>query len=260
MNQASTSGIDTSEQDVQRLSDAWEAEAANWAAWAREPGHDSYWRFHRDQFFELLPVPMGLTVDVGCGEGRVTRDLKNRGYEMVSLDASPTLIRMAREADPGGAYELANAASLPLSDECARLVIAFMSLQDVDDLDGSISEIARILEPGGSACLAIVHPINSAGLFESPDADSQFIISGSYLEPRRYSDTMNRNGLEMTFHSLHRSVDEFSRAFEKAGLLIAAIREHPVPDHAIDRFQTRRWQRVPMFLHFKLLKLNPVVV
>ncbi len=253
MSETGRSRADDSKQ-VDTLSAAWEAEAINWANWARTPGHDSYWRFHRDQFFELLPAPAGLTVDVGCGEGRVTRDLKSRGYEMISLDASPTLIRMAQEADPKGTYTLADAASLPLSNGCARLAIAFMSMQDVDDLDGSISEIARILEPGGVACIAIVHPLNSAGLFESLDEGSQFIISGSYLERRRYSDTMARNGLEITFHSYHRSLDEFSRAFEQAGLLLSAIREHPVPDDAIDRFQTRRWQRVPMFLQFKLLK------
>jgi len=50
------------------LRDAWEAEARNWVAWARTPGHDSYWQFHRDRFLQLLPPPKGLTLDIGCGE------------------------------------------------------------------------------------------------------------------------------------------------------------------------------------------------
>lgn len=53
------------------LREAWESEAANWVAWARKPGHDSYWTFHRDAFLELLPAPRGLTLDIGCGEGRL---------------------------------------------------------------------------------------------------------------------------------------------------------------------------------------------
>jgi len=43
------------------LPDAWESEARNWIAWARTPGHDSYWRFHRDRFLGLLQrIPLFL--------------------------------------------------------------------------------------------------------------------------------------------------------------------------------------------------------
>ena len=40
---------------------------AEWIAWARTPGHDSYEKFHRDAFLPLIPRPGRLTVDVGCG-------------------------------------------------------------------------------------------------------------------------------------------------------------------------------------------------
>lgn len=79
---------------------AWEDHAAEFIAWAREPNHDSYWRFHRDQFLELLPPPGRRTLDLGCGEGRLSRDLKALGHEMVAVDASPTMLSAAREADP----------------------------------------------------------------------------------------------------------------------------------------------------------------
>jgi hypothetical protein len=41
------------------LAAAWEQHAPEFIAWARKPDHDSYWRFHRDQFLELLPPPGG---------------------------------------------------------------------------------------------------------------------------------------------------------------------------------------------------------
>ena len=81
------------------LRDAWEAEARNWIAWAREPGHDSYWRFHRDAFLPTLPPPPALVVDVGCGEGRLPRDLRARGYEVIAVDASPTPGKTTRSAE-----------------------------------------------------------------------------------------------------------------------------------------------------------------
>ena len=71
------------------LRDAWEAEARNWIAWARAPEHASYWHFHRDRFLELLPTPPRRVLDIGSGEGRLPRDLKERGYEVTSAPYSP---------------------------------------------------------------------------------------------------------------------------------------------------------------------------
>ena len=63
------------------LREAWEGQAANWIRWAREPGFDTYWRFHQQQLLTSLPKPGKLTLDIGCGEGRLTRDLAALGTE-----------------------------------------------------------------------------------------------------------------------------------------------------------------------------------
>jgi SAM-dependent methyltransferase len=236
------------------LSEAWEREARNWIRWARTPGHDSYWRFHRDQFLELLPPPGHLTVDVGCGEGRLPRDLKLRGHRVIGVDASPTLIEAARKADPEGDYRCADAAALPLGDGCCDLAIAFMLLHDVDDLGATVAELARILAPGGVLAMAIVHPLNSAGEFTDESATSPFVIRGAYLADAPYSDVEARNGLTMTFHSRHRPLEAYSRALEAAALLIEAIREHPVPAAVATLPRSQRWQRLPLFFHLRARK------
>jgi SAM-dependent methyltransferase len=236
------------------LSEAWEREAAQWITWARAPGHDSYWRFHRDQFFQLVPPPGRLTLDIGCGEGRVTRDLKARGHTVVALDASTTLIAAARAADPAGDYRLADAARLPLADGSCDLAVAFMSLQDVDDMPSAVAEIGRVLTPGACACIALVHPLNSAGKFADETPESPFVIRGNYLGASRYSDAMSRDGFDMMFHSAHRPLDSYSRALERAGLYIDAIREHPVPASAARSDRSIRWTRIPLFLHLRARK------
>src|SRR4051794_24111545 len=165
------------------LRDSWEAQAEHWIRWARAPGHDSYWRHHRDQFVRLLPAPGQRTVDVGCGEGRLTRHMRDLGHAVVGIDASPTLVAAAREMDPSMDIRLADATAIPLDDECADLVVAFRSLHDIDAMPAAIRDVARILVPGGRFCLAIVHPINSCGGFEASTADARFVISGDYLHP-----------------------------------------------------------------------------
>ena len=69
------------------MRNAWDLHAGEWISWARAPGHDSCWRFHREAFLLLVPPPGRLTVDIGCGEGRLTRDLSRLGHRVLGIDA-----------------------------------------------------------------------------------------------------------------------------------------------------------------------------
>src|SRR5262249_15861387 len=153
-------------------------------------------------------------------------DLAELGHPVVGVDVSPTMIELARAAGPSMRFELADATTLPMDVASADLAVLFMSLQDIDDMPGAVRAGARVLEPGGRLCIAIVHPINSAGHFDAEEAESPFTIRGSYLEVHRTVDTVERDGVTMTFHSEHRPLDAYSRALEAAGFLIEAIREH----------------------------------
>jgi SAM-dependent methyltransferase len=239
---------------VDELSRAWDEQAEKWIAWARKPGHDSYWIFHRDVFLELVPPPSGRTLDLGCGEGRFSRDLVALGHDVVGVDASPTLVAAAREAAPEIEVHEADAAELPLPNSSFGLVVAFMSLQDVENLDGAIRECARVLSPGGRLCLAVVHPINSAGTWERDDGNSPLVIAGPYLGSFPYAMTAERDGLEMTFASVHRPLEAYTEALAGSGFVIERLREPRLPDHAIRREKSPRWQRLPLFLHVRALK------
>jgi SAM-dependent methyltransferase len=229
------------------LSDAWDAEAEAWVAWARKPGHDSYWRFHRDAFLALVPRPGRLTLDVGCGEGRLARDLAALGHRVVALDRSPAMARHA--AANGGSLGtlVADAASLPFADAAADLAVAFMSLHDMDDMDGAVRELARVLEPGGRVCLAVVHPINSGGRFTGPESDAAFVLGDAYFATRRYTDVADRGGLRVTFESLHHSLEGYFGALEAAGLLTESVRE-PRPSSPAAGIRSAR---LPLFLHVR---------
>jgi SAM-dependent methyltransferase len=235
--------------------DHWEREAENWIAWARTLGHDAYEGYAPTFFDEIVPSPLGRTLEIGCGEGRVTRDLIHRGHHMVSVDASATLIAAARRADELGRYVRCDAAYLPFADTSFELVVAYNVLMDLDDLGRAVREAARVLVGGGRLAVCVTHPLADAGRFEHRSADAPFRIEGSYLQPRRLTETFDRAGLSMTFDGMAYPLESYARAFEDAGLLIETIREPAVREQAIERDPAEaRWARLPNFLFVRAVR------
>lgn len=228
---------------------SFEEQADAWIAWARWP-LDAYW-FYRHAFFELLPAPPRTTLEVGCGEGRVSRDLVARGYELTAIDSSPTLLRAARDEHPAGRYVEARAESLPFDEASFDLAVAYNSLMDVDEMPRAVAEIGRVLRPGGILCACITHPMVDSGRWAD---DETFVIRERYLERRSYEGTFERPDLPpFTFNGWIYPLESYSRALEAAGFVVEALREPAAPDEEVAaRPRTgRRWQRLPNFLMFR---------
>jgi SAM-dependent methyltransferase len=165
------------------------------------------------------------------------------------------MVRLAVSHDAAAPAVLADAAALPFRDETFDLVVAYMSLHDMDRMPEAVAEAGRVLDRGGRLCAAIPHPIHSAGSFQARDAAAPFVIDGSYLDPTRADWVADPDGLQLTFHSEHRPIEAYSRALEAAGLLIEAIREVSAPDAVVAAEPNkRRWQRIPLFLHIRAVK------
>ena len=227
---------------------SWESEASNWIAWARTPGHDEYW-YYRDSFFDEIVSPAGrATLELGCGEGRVVRDLQELGHRVTGIDAAPSLVAAAMELDPGGTYLVADASALPFDDGSFDLVVAYNSLMDIDDMPGAVSEAGRVLEAGGRFCVCVTHPFFDSGEWESHAPDAPFVIEGSYFGKRRFEGTCERNGLTITFRGWCYALGDYSRALEDAGFVIERIRE---PVNAVE---DPRHDRVPLFLQLRAYK------
>lgn len=235
------------------LKQAWDEVAEAWIEWARAPDHDSYWRFHRRYLLGLLPAPGAVTLDVGCGEGRVGRDLAEIGHHVISLDPSSAMVTAAEDAagPDDGPLVRGDGIRLPFASGSVDLVVAFMSVQDMDEPERFFTEAARVLMPGGRVHLAIVHPLNSGGYFEEMENGLAFVLREPYLERRTVVDEIERSGLRMSFASEHRPMEQYSRWLERAGFVIERLREPTSPEEG------DKWRDIPLFAH--LVAIRPPV-
>jgi hypothetical protein len=117
----------------------------------------------------------------------------------------------------------------------------------------AVSEVARVLIPGGVLCACITHPMADSGRW----ADEQtFVIDEPYLERRRYEGTFERDGLPpFTFSGWIYPLEMYSLALEDAGFVLEAMREPGAPEAEIrERPAVARWRTFPNFLMFRAAK------
>jgi hypothetical protein len=108
----------------------------------------------------------------------------------------------------------------------------------MDDVGGALREAGRVLARGGRLCLAIIHPIWTAG--EVDEASDRFVIRGSYLE------TVPHIRPVMQVPSVHRPLEEYFRGLEEGGVVVEMLREPP----SVKRLAGR----LPVFLYLHGLK------
>jgi trans-aconitate methyltransferase len=94
----------------------------------------------------LNPQPGERILDLGCGEGSLTRRIAEAGAAVVGVDSSPEQIAAARRA--GLDARVGDAARLAFEHEFDA-VFSNAALHWVKDADGVIAGVARALRPGG---------------------------------------------------------------------------------------------------------------
>lgn len=103
-------------------------------------------------------------LEIGCGMGRYTIPLLNRGYKVTGLDISEGLLTgLAKTAPAGTTIELicADIADLPeQADKKYDVVLGFFTLHHVHDLTLVFKAVRRVLKKGGKAVFLEPNPRN----------------------------------------------------------------------------------------------------
>lgn len=222
--------------------DGWDDSAAAWIASLGDGGD-----FSR-QF--VLDAPMLARVkdrgfktalDVGCGEGRFCRMLRDAGIKPLGIDPTAALVARALELDPGGAYRVCRAEELDEPPDSFDLVVCYLTLIDIADISRAASRFIEALRPGGTLLIANLTSFSTAaidGWTMDADGKRRFCID-NYLEER--ADWVAWRGIEI--RNWHRPLSTYMSLFLEHGMILRHFAE-PSPSGG-DPDMAERYRRVP---------------
>jgi malonyl-CoA O-methyltransferase len=137
--------------DRARLRASFERASAGYEAAAGLQGRIAAELLERLELFHLAP---GVVLDLGCGTGRVTRELKRRYPRacVIALDLAPGMLREARRHQGPWrrfARVCGDALRLPLRDGSVDLILSNLMLQWCEPLPAALVEVRRVLSASG---------------------------------------------------------------------------------------------------------------
>jgi SAM-dependent methyltransferase len=101
----------------------------------------------------LVEVSPQRVLEVGCGWGELAEWVtRETGADVCPTDLSPRMVELSRER--GLDARLADVQQLPFADGSFDAAVAAWMLYHVPELDRGLSELARVLKPGGRLVVA----------------------------------------------------------------------------------------------------------
>jgi SAM-dependent methyltransferase len=229
---------------------SWDAIADDWVRHADKNDYRN--DLLMPLMLELLGDVRGVSIlDLGCGEGGYSRELAARGARVAGVDGSARLIEIARERAPDIQCIVANANALEFKSESFQIVMASMSLMDIEDYDGAVSEVWRVLLPGGRLFMSITHPCFSepvSGWIKSENGELKVFAIDRYMERAEWDDFI-ADSFQRPVVRRHKPLQDFIGPLLRRGFLLHAFYEPGASAEQIRRSpRLERLNRIPYFL------------
>jgi ubiquinone/menaquinone biosynthesis C-methylase UbiE len=159
-----------------------------------------------------LPARCGRALDVGCGTGSFSRLLAARCDEVLGIDLSPNMIRVARERSkglPNLTYRVEDVRTWQFPDSGFDCVSSIATLHHLP-VEESLVRMARAVRPGGVLLvLDLFQLVGALGFVHNAVAFAasrplRWVRSGRGRVPREVREAWNRHGRTDTYPSLAR--------------------------------------------------------
>ncbi|MGA9344444.1 MAG: class I SAM-dependent methyltransferase [Nocardioidaceae bacterium] len=222
-----------------------EAEAANRADWDAEA--DDYQREHGAFLGDTRFVwcPEGLdeatahllgdvsgrrALDLGCGAAQCARWLRLNGATAIGLDLSFRQLQHSHRIDADTDVALpvvcGSVSRLPFADGSFDVVAsAFGALPFVVDIVRAVTEVTRVLSPGGLFAFSVVHPVRR--MFPDDPSHNGLTIIRSYFDRSSYVE-VGPDGAP-SYVEPHHTMGDWVGAIEASGLRLQRLVEPTWP-------------------------------
>lgn len=196
-------------------------------------------------------------LDVGCGDGQIARALAAQGSEVLGIDPTELHISVARERAGGPTYEIGSALHLPVEDSSQDAVVACLVFEHIDDVDTALSEVARVLKPGGQFSFFLNHPLlqtPGSGWIDDHiiDPPEQYWRIGPYLVETESIEEVEK---DVFIRFLHRPLSRYINSLIANGLVIERMLEPSPPMGFLERApEYALAHTVPRLLYLRAVK------
>ena len=152
------------------------------------------WRRAIEKSFTHIPGK-SLCLDMGCGDGSISRQVAARGIRIVGFDQSEAMLALARHRaikEGVGSQTEYLLASLPLSEELSKayessagLIVCSSVMEYVSDYERVLSQFHSLLKPGGILLLSLPNRLSLFRILERT-LRPFLAMGGSYLQHQRH--------------------------------------------------------------------------
>lgn len=196
-------------------------------AGAESPADAARLKITADVVAALVPNRSARILDVGCATGRLSVELRARGFcNVAGIDPSPAAVDAARRVN-GVAAEVGTLAAASASGRTAEVVILVGVLEHLVELDATLDHLRGIVEPGGSVYVEVPDVV---GFAEWPNAPFQeFSVEHiNYFSAGSLARALAGHGFRLAWHE--RTTRQQDAATTVATLAALATRDDaPTP-------------------------------
>lgn len=183
----------------------------------------------------------GSALDLGCGDGRFTKELEARYDSVIGIDYSVKMLAQAKKVCTKSKFVLHDLET-PFPDFNSKfdLIVGKLLLMYIRDIDHVATECYKVLNHRGLLILSVTHPLK--WVVESTKENIDKSYKGYLSEVEVSGKIAKDSALKAKF--ITRTLESYVNTFTKHGFVLNTILETGAPDAFVVKY--------PKYLDFQM--------